>query len=436
MDFKNLYSILSSPWLINDQAEKALMPILINILNKGEIKQIEKQKLNLEFYSLSQRRAKSMKIDKDLPDNSVVAVLPIKGVILKYSDACTTGTKEYTEILENWKNNKAICGVVLDIDSGGGSVAGTPEFADYIKNYSKPLVSYTDGMMCSAAYYLASGSKKIMANPYADAIGSIGVMFKSVVMDGYYKKIGAQIIKAYATKSTQKNGEIREATDEENPSNEKLIKEWLDPLNEQFIDFVVENRPKLSEEANTGKHYIKPEDALKNGLIDGLGTLQDAIDTVITLSEKNEKNIKTMSETKSYPKIASVLQIESISAKGWFGAKTANLTEDQLDLIESKLNEYYTGETKEKETLETNLKSERDKNSAIELAVKEALINCNLQASADVLENIKALESRIKELGALNGETPTNVYTNQDSVEDTPSQDDILNKSYKILFKD
>lgn len=440
MDFKNLHSILSSPWLINDQAEKALMPVLLNILQKGDVKEEEKQKLTYEFYSVDQPGMKAQNMDENLPEKSVVAILPIKGVILKYSDYCTTGTKEYTQVLEGWKNNKAIAGVVLDIDSGGGMVAGTPEFADYIKNYPKPLVSYTDGMMASAAYYLAAASKKIIANPYADAIGSIGTMFKSVSWDGYYKKMGAQVIEAYASQSTQKNRQIRDAAKEENPSTEKLIKEWLDPLNERFIEFVAENRPDLSEEAKTGKDYVLAEESLKNGLIDSIGTLQDAIDTVFTLSKEKKSNIETMSETKSYPKIAAVLQIETISATGWFGAKTANFTEAQLDLIESKLGEDSSSAiaeaVKEKEEIESTLQAEKNRNSAIEAAIKEALKKSDIAASGDVVKNIEALTARIKELGAQNGDTPTNVYASNDSVEETSSEKDLLNQSYKVLLTD
>ena len=130
----------------------------------------------------------------------------IKHPIYKYSQFCgPAGTKDLQRRLERYKKDSNCIGVVMDIDSGGGQVSGTAEFYDYVKNYSKPVVSYTDGMMCSAAYYIASPSDHIVGNSRLDCVGSIGVMISFLDPTGMYLKKGATIINEYATKSTEKN---------------------------------------------------------------------------------------------------------------------------------------------------------------------------------------------------------------------------------------
>ncbi len=67
--------------------------------------------------------------------------------------------------------------VFLDIDSPGGTVAGTPELAAAVAslNERKPVYAFSSGLMCSAAYWIASQARAIYATPSAQ-VGSIGVV--------------------------------------------------------------------------------------------------------------------------------------------------------------------------------------------------------------------------------------------------------------------
>ena len=67
--------------------------------------------------------------------------------------------------------------VFLDIDSPGGTVAGTPELAATVAsiNERKPVYAFSSGLMCSAAYWIASQARAIYATPSA-RVGSIGVV--------------------------------------------------------------------------------------------------------------------------------------------------------------------------------------------------------------------------------------------------------------------
>ena len=67
--------------------------------------------------------------------------------------------------------------VFLEIDSPGGTVAGTPELAAIVAsiNEQKPVYAFSSGLMASAAYWIASQARAIYATPSAQ-VGSIGVV--------------------------------------------------------------------------------------------------------------------------------------------------------------------------------------------------------------------------------------------------------------------
>ena len=80
-----------------------------------------------------------------------------------------------TDLREAVENDE-VGGIFLDVDSPGGTVGGIPELGEAVAfaNQVKPVRAFTDGMMCSAAYWMAAGAGDIVASRSAD-VGSIGV---------------------------------------------------------------------------------------------------------------------------------------------------------------------------------------------------------------------------------------------------------------------
>lgn len=202
-------------------------------------------------------------------------VLDIIGPIVKYSSWYSLGTKFYGEVLKELDYNPHISGVVLNIDSGGGMVSGTAELTEIIKGMSKPTIAYTSGYMCSAALDIASGCKYHMASPHADLIGSIGTMLSYQDFSAMFEKWGAKIYEIYAPQSTEKNQEWRELM----KGNEQLYTERLQHLAGNFIERMKANfGERLKDDGHVfkGKTYT-PQEALEVGLINELGTLENAL---------------------------------------------------------------------------------------------------------------------------------------------------------------
>jgi signal peptide peptidase SppA len=117
------------------------------------------------------------------------------------------GSDEIGAALREASQRDDIKAVFLDIDSPGGTVAGTPELAAAVAsiNARKPVYAFSSGLMCSAAYWIASQASAVYATPSAQ-VGSIGVV-QAVIDDsaalasegikvevfavGKYKSIGA-----------------------------------------------------------------------------------------------------------------------------------------------------------------------------------------------------------------------------------------------------
>ena len=112
-----------------------------------------------------------------------IGVVAIDGPILRKPDIFArvlfraTDSGEIGAALREAGQRDDIKAVFLDIDSPGGTVAGTPELAATVAsiNERKPVYAFSSGLMASAAYWIASQARAIYATPSAQ-VGSIGVV--------------------------------------------------------------------------------------------------------------------------------------------------------------------------------------------------------------------------------------------------------------------
>lgn len=222
---------------------------------------------------------------KAAPRNSV-AITPLTGVVMKNDFCGSPGTKTLNSWMKEADSNENIIAHVLYVDSPGGSVDGTMDFSESIKTLNKPVVAFADGLMASAAYWIGSSAKHIMASNKLNQIGSIGTYITLTDWSKHDEMNGIRDIEIYATKSTEKNIEYREAL----KGNEDLMKQRLDVFNEAFLSGVKRNRFGKSLNAdNTLKGQLHfSSEALQYGLIDSIGTFEDAVNKAISLTKKNK----------------------------------------------------------------------------------------------------------------------------------------------------
>ncbi len=225
-------------------------------------------------------------------DEHKLARISMVGVITKYGDLCSYGSKELAAMIQQANAAKSISGIVLEIDGPGGSVSGTTQLANAIRDSQKPVVAFVDGMAASAHYWIASQADQIVANEeeYTE-VGSIGVLCMLVNEMEWLKKEGyeVKIMRAEQSKDKARLNSVEEWPEEE--MNQLQLE--LNQMADDFKANVKKGRGNRlttgSEDIFTGKMY-DIDNAMELGMIDYQGNIIGAIELCADLSKSQTKN--------------------------------------------------------------------------------------------------------------------------------------------------
>lgn len=195
------------------------------------------------------------------------------------------GDTDYNDVIAEVRaaaGNPAVRGIVVAIDSGGGSVVGASECRDAIAEAStqKPVVVYTEGMMCSAAYEIAAGASFLIGSP-SSIVGSIGTITMLADFTGWYEQMGVKIHVIPATASDLKSTYWPQAalTDDQRADVQRFVDRW----NEDFLNFVSLHRMDADSDSMRGQCF-DARDALDRGLLDELGDFDTACRECLALA--------------------------------------------------------------------------------------------------------------------------------------------------------
>lgn len=284
MAFSSLYSaVCRGKWFISFRDVEANLILVDKLLERGITKEDASKRSEAEpipvLLSTGEKEAKSGNGFADAPKDST-AIIPIHGTLLKYGTYCSYGTTELADIIRQAADSQNISSVLLDIDSGGGSVdAIAPLVAavQYAQSRGKSVVAHCD-LCASAAYYIASYCDEIIAsNRISSEFGSIGVMMSFPDYAKYYEREGVTVHTIYSNLSDYKNAPFEMA---KAGKYEMIKEEELDPLARDFQESVKANRSnklKLDTAGLLRGRMFYAKDAINVGLADSIGTLEFAI---------------------------------------------------------------------------------------------------------------------------------------------------------------
>lgn len=229
-------------------------------------------------------------IFSEVPAGSIAAI-EVRGVLTKngyfdeYEWKRVPGMALIGQIITEADKSPNIAGILLIIDSPGGTVDGTESLANQVRNSKTPVLAFVDGLAASAAYWVASQANAVVLSGETSEVGSIGTMIQLVNADGFFKRWGLDVHRINATKSTDKNRSVLEAKE---GKYELIRSELLDPVNEVFLKSVREGRKGdinlKQENVLTGKLYLGTN-AIKVGLADAIGSHQLAIEELGKIQE-------------------------------------------------------------------------------------------------------------------------------------------------------
>lgn len=234
-----------------------------------------------------------------------VGVVSIRGPLVPSAPwyARYTGITGYDEIrsaLIAAANDPDIGAVLLDINSGGGAVAGVTDVADLVGMIDakvKPVHTYSDGMIASAALWVGASARDLQIGKVTEA-GSIGVLTVLKSMSRYYKEMGidAEVLRS---------AEFKAMGHPLDPITDKAKAEIMDQLmqmdamfNEHMADARGTTVELATEKFGKGRVFIGQR-AVEVGLADAVSTfdavissLQGAIDSQKQRSQYGANSLK------------------------------------------------------------------------------------------------------------------------------------------------
>ena len=207
----------------------------------------------------------------------VYAVGDIESSLSKEPKFLSITSSKLIEALKKAEKASDVKGIVLRVNSPGGSALESNIIYNYIKNMKKPVYVSIGDVSASGGYYISVAGKKIFANS-ASITGSIGVVSLIPNFEKLSKKIGVN----FNELSLGKYADLYSLTTEMDESRRQRIYDTSLKVYDEFKRIVSENRNIPIEKVENiaqGKIWLG-EEAKEIGLIDEIGSLNDTIFTL------------------------------------------------------------------------------------------------------------------------------------------------------------
>lgn len=212
-----------------------------------------------------------------------IAVIPVGGILAKRANLMTqvsgmSSTEQVGRDIQQAAADPAVLGIVLAVDSPGGTVDGTQALASIVAAASqvKPCATLADGCMCSAAYWIGAQTGAVYVASDTVEVGSIGVVASHTDISGAQAASGVKTTEIAA-------GKYKRVASQYGPLSEAgraTIQDKVDYLYSIFVGAVAQARgvteEKVIQDMADGRVFIGKQ-AVAAGLVDGVSTLDALI---------------------------------------------------------------------------------------------------------------------------------------------------------------
>jgi protease-4 len=253
----------------------------------------------MELFSGSKTTSKKSKQDK-------IAVVYAVGAITTGKSASslmggqTMGSDTMVEALQKAADDDKVAAIVLRVNSPGGSALASDLIWNKIRQIDKPVVCSMGDVAGSGGYYISMGCDKIFAEPNT-LTGSIGVVSGKLALGKTMEKIGltTDVI------SYGKNSGMFGINERFSDSERAVMRKMMEDTYEQFTSKAAAGRGMELEDLMklAGGRVWSGRQAQENGLVDEIGTLDDAIAAAQALAKMDtdeQPELKILPEVKSF----------------------------------------------------------------------------------------------------------------------------------------
>lgn len=230
-----------------------------------------------------------------------IAVLPLYGILTQRGNMAddisgpgSCSTQQFTQTFRSALNDDTIGGIILDIDSPGGSVFGVAELAAEIMQArgQKPIFGISNSLCASGAYWIGSACSELYCTPGGE-VGSIGVYTAHFDYSGAMEQDGVKATLISAGEYKTEGHPYGPLTDEAKAA----IQQSVDAYYAAFTQGVSKGRgvpvAAVREGMGQGRCLVAAE-ALAAGMTDGTMTFDDV---VAKMQKQMRANRGTVAET-------------------------------------------------------------------------------------------------------------------------------------------
>ena len=297
--------------LIFANSEKAIQLDLIDGLSTYEEIGIDYNEDTVDFgeYISAYKRKKNKSKNKS---KNTIAIINLEGEIdTRESKESIINYDNVIEKLDELEDIKNLKGLVLRINSPGGSALESEKIYQKLKKLEIPIYISMGDLCASGGYYIATVGKKLFANPVT-LTGSIGVVILypeftetinklKVNMEGFSKGKGFDIFDVFSKLSEE--------------SKEKIIYS-MNEVYSEFKEHVIQARNISEEDLEkiAGGRVWLGSQAKENGLVDELGSLNDCIDSLAKDLKLKDFKLTYIRGKKSIMEIVSAMKPQFIKS--------------------------------------------------------------------------------------------------------------------------
>ena len=229
----------------------------------------EVQSISIQDYSMLLAPVKN--------DNAKIAIIYADGNIIDGSKKKEVAGDRFAELISGIRQDNSIKAVVLRVNSPGGSVLASEKILAELKLLKGrvPVIASFGDYAASGGYWISAGCDKIYANR-TSLTGSIGVF--SLIPDinnTLRNKLHVNITSVNSNEHSDMYGMVRPLK----KSEKEYLQASVEQIYDKFTDLVAEGRNMTVSKVDSigqGRVWTGAE-ALGIGLIDEIGTLEDAV---------------------------------------------------------------------------------------------------------------------------------------------------------------
>ncbi len=292
---------------------------------------LERKALDVEFdpQAVAAKLGRPLDNARTVTVRDGIAILPVSGPIFRYANLFTeiSGATSIEVLATDFRNaleDRAVQAIVLEINSPGGEVDGTSEFAQHVfeARGKKRIIAYVSHLGASAAYWMASACDEIVCADTA-CVGSIGVVGAARISKD------KNLIEFVSSQSPNKR------PDPATEAGKAQLQKHVDDLAQVFIETVARNRDMAPEDVITNGGaggILVGQLSVSAGLSDRIGTLEGLI---AELSEPTQLRTRIAAENLNQQSV-----LQSGADKETLKTGVDNMAEEKKDKPEDKTAEF------------------------------------------------------------------------------------------------